>query len=215
MLYAFYRSYPQAMDPTLANESAIFPLFIVTQMPVGLAGLVVAAIFAAAMSSLDSSMNSVSAAFTTDFYQRFAKNTNRTRALITARVVTVLIGALGTGFALWMAAQPNIKSLWDEFSKYIGLFGGGLGGLFLLAIFTTRTNGAGALAGIIASGILQFFIKQYVPLHPWAYGVTGIVTCFVIGYFVSAVVPERVRNLSGLTLFTLRQNPMQQPEKRS
>ncbi|NQU25131.1 MAG: sodium/solute symporter [Candidatus Nealsonbacteria bacterium] len=210
MLYAFYCSHPQAMDPTLANESAIFPLFIVTQMPVGIAGLMVAAIFAAAMSSLDSSMNSVSAAFTTDFYQRFGKNISQTRALTVARLVTVLIGVLGTGFALWMAAQPNIKSLWDEFSKYIGLFGGGLGGLFLLAIFTTRTNGTGALVGIIGSGILQFFIKQYVPLHPWAYSVTGIVSCFVIGYLASAVVGTRGRDLSGLTLFTLQRGDSQE-----
>ena len=120
------------MDPTLANESAIFPLFIVTQLPLGIAGLVVVAIFAAAMSSLDSSMNSVSAAFTTDFYQRFHQNVSPANALRTARLVTVVIGLLSMAFALWMAAQPDIKSLWDEFSMYIGLFGGGLGGVFLL-----------------------------------------------------------------------------------
>ena len=114
-----------------------------------------------------------------------------------------------------MAAQPNIKSLWDEFSKYIGLFGGGLGGLFLLAIFTKRTNGAGALIGIIASGILQYFIKEHIPLHPWAYSVTGIGTCFVIGYVVSLVVPSNQRELLGLTLFTQQQNPEPPQEMQS
>ena len=169
-------------------------------LPATIAGLMIAAIFAAAMSSLDSSMNSVSAAFTTDFYQRFCKNVGQAKALIVARVVTVLIGVLGTGFALWMAAQPNIKSIWDEFSKYIGLFGGGLAGLFLLAIFTTRTNGIGALVGIIASGVIQYFIKQHIPLHPWAYGITGIITCFIIGYAVSIIVPTGRRELTGLTI---------------
>ena len=204
MLYAFYRAHPQAMDPTLANESAIFPLFIVTQLPLGIAGLVVAAIFAAAMSSLDSSMNSVSAAFTTDFYQRLGKNVTPKSALRTARLVTVVIGALSMAFALWMANQPDIKSLWDEFSKTIGFFGGGLGGVFLLGIFTRRTSGTGALIGIVASGILQYVIKETVPLHAWAYGATGIVSCFVIGYLVSAVVPEGRRELPGLTLYTQR-----------
>ena len=202
LLFAFYRVHPHMMDPTLANESAIFPLFIVTQLPLGISGLVVAAIFAAAMSSLDSSMNSVSAAFTTDFYQRFHQNVSPTNALRTARLVTVVIGLLSTVFALWMAAQPDIKSLWDEFSKYIGLFGGGLGGVFLLGIFTRRASGTGALVGIIASGVLQYLIKLYVPLHPWAYGATGILTCFVIGYVVSVVIPSPRRDLTGLTLYT-------------
>jgi len=215
LLFAFYRAHPQAMDPTLANESAIFPLFIVTQMPLGIAGLVVAAIFAAAMSSLDSSMNSVSAAFTIDFYQRFGKNISQARALGTARIVTVLIGVLSVAFALWMASQPDIKSLWDEFSKYIGLFGGGLGGVFLLGIVTRRASGSGALAGIVVSGILQYFIKQYFPLHPWAYGATGIVSCFVIGYVVSVLVPSRRRDLAGLTLYTQQPISTQPKEARS
>ncbi|MDG2206609.1 MAG: sodium/solute symporter [Pirellulales bacterium] len=202
LLYAFYRVHPQAMDPTLESESAIFPLFIVTQLPLGVAGLVVAAIFAAAMSSLDSSMNSVSAAVTTDFYQRLGKNVTSQSALRTARWMTVLIGGSGIVFALWMAAQPDIRSLWDEFSKIIGLFGGGLGGVFLLGIFTRRGTGAGALAGILASGILQYAIKETVPLHAWAYGATGILSCFVIGYLVSVLVPRGRRDLSGLTLYT-------------
>ncbi len=215
MLFAFYRSHPHAMDPTLANESAIFPLFIVTQMPLGVAGLLVAAIFAAAMSSLDSSMNSVSAAFTTDFYQRFGKDISQAKALATARVVTVVIGVLSMAFALWMASQPDIKSLWDEFSKYIGLFGGGLGGVFLLGIATRRASGAGALVGIIASGILQYLIKQYFPLHPWAYGATGVATCFVIGYVVSLVLPTSRRSLAGLTLYTQQPLTTQVKEPRS
>ena len=215
MLFAFYRANPHTMDPTLASESAIFPLFIVTQLPLGIAGLVVAAIFAAAMSSLDSSMNSVSAAFTTDFYQRFHPNVSPTNALRTARLVTVVIGLLSMAFALWMAAQPDIKSLWDEFSMYIGLFGGGLGGVFLLGIFTRRTSGPGALVGILASGILQYIIKLYVPLHPWAYGATGILSCFVIGYVVSAVIPARRRDLSGLTLYTQQPRSTQVKESRA
>ncbi len=147
-------------------------------------------------------MNSVSAALTTDFYQRLAKNVTSLNALRTARWVTVLIGVSGMVFALWMAARPDIQSLWDEFSKIIGLFGGGLGGVFLLGIFTRRATGAGALAGILASGILQYAIKETVPLHAWAYGATGILSCFVIGYLVSVLVPDGRRDLSGLTLYT-------------
>ncbi len=76
-LYAFYKGHPQMLDPSLATD-AIFPLFIIEQLPAGVSGLVIAAVFAAAMSSLDSSLNSVSAVVVTDFYRPFARNPNET-----------------------------------------------------------------------------------------------------------------------------------------
>jgi Na+/proline symporter len=85
----------------------------------------------------------------------------------------------------------------------------------LLGIVTRRASGSGALAGIVVSGILQYFIKQYFPLHPWAYGATGIVSCFVIGYVVSVLVPSRRRDLTGLTLYTQQPISTQPKEARS
>ena len=201
-LFAFYRSQPQALSPTLGNADAIFPWYIVSQLPAGLAGLLIAGVFAAAMSSLDSSMNSVAAAVTTDFYRRFRPQAADRSCLALARGTTVAVGLLGTAFALMMA-QWHIKSLWDQFATYLGLFGGGLGGLFILAIFTRRTHGVGALLGLLGSGAVQFAIREICPLHPWFYAVTGIVSCFVIGYVASLVIPAPAKPLDGLTLHTM------------
>ncbi len=204
-LFGFYKSHPQQLLPTLENTDAIFPWFIVSQLPVGVTGLLIAGVFAAAMSSLDSSMNSVSASFTTDFYRRFKPNADESFYLKLARWVTAIIGTMGTLFALMMA-QWDIKSLWDQFTTFIGLFGGGLGGLFILAIFTRRTNGTGAIIGLLGNGIVQFILKQTTTLHPWSYVLTGIISFLVIGYLVSILIPLKQKPLAGLTIYDLKRN---------
>ena len=162
----------------------------------------IAALFAAAMSSLDSSMNSVSAAITTDFYRRLHSQPSERSCLLVARWTTLAIGLFGTAFALMMA-QWDIKYLWDQFATFLGLFGGGLGGLFVLAIFSKRAHGLGALIGLAGSGVVQFTLRHVHPLHPWFYAVTGIIACFVIGYLASILMPVSPKSLQGLTIYTL------------
>lgn len=201
-LYAFFRSNPEALNISMGMTDAIFPWYIATQLPAGVAGLLIAGIFAAAMSSLDSSMNSVATAFTTDFYRRFQPLTEDHICLRIARVVTVVVGICGMCFALAMATW-DIQSLWTEFSKYIGLFGGGLGGLFILAIFTRRANSRGALIGLIASAVLQYFLQVGSAVHGVLFAATGMISCVVVGYLASLVMPGSGKDLSGLTLYSL------------
>jgi Na+/proline symporter len=202
-LFVFFKSHPDTLSPTLENTDAIFPWFIVTQLPAGVAGLLIAGVFAAAMSSLDSSMNSVATAFTTDFYRRFNPSVQDRTCLSVARLVTALIGLSGTAFALTMATW-DINSLWSQFAKYIGLFGGGLGGLFLLAIFTRRANSRGAMLGFLASAVIQYALHAKDTVHGVLFAATGMVTCFVLGYAVSLVLPGDHKDLTGLTLYSLR-----------
>ncbi len=201
-LFAFYSSHPAALDFSLAKNDALFPLFIVTQLPAGIAGLLIAGVFAASMSSLDSSMNSVAAAVTTDFYRRFGGDVSEKACLRLARIATVTVGGLGTAFALVMA-HSGIKSLWDTFAGMLGLFGGGLGGLFLLAIFTRRAHGKGAVVGLIASGVVQYLIKTRTGIHPWFFAFTGIASCMILGYLASIIIPEKKKSIDGLTIYTL------------
>ena len=100
-------------------------------MPIGIAGLIVAGVFAAAQSTVSTSMNSTATTVVTDFLRPL--NVFRTdRAYLTAaRLLTLLIGVLGTLIGL-LFVNPEIKSLFDEFLKIIGLFMGVLGGLFVL-----------------------------------------------------------------------------------
>lgn len=201
-LYTFFKANPESLTPALQKTDAIFPWFIMTQLPAGISGLLIAGIFAAAMSSLDSSMNSVSAAFTTDFYRRFKPESDESNYLLTARIVTVIIGLLGMVFALIMTTW-DIQSLWGEFMKFIGLFGGGLGGLFILAIFTKRTSARGAIAGLLISAAVQYLLSTNSDVHGVLFAATGMITCIVTGYLASMLLPQKDKDLDGLTMYTL------------
>lgn len=202
-LFVFYQDNPQMLDTSATNSDAIFPLFIVTQLPSGVAGILIAGIFAAAMSSLDSSMNSVASVITTDFYQRFTPQASEHNSLKVAKWTTGIIGASGTAFALVMAGW-DIKSLWDQLNTFIGLFAGGLGGLFILGIFTRRTSGVGAVSGLVASGIIQYLVKAYTSLHLLLYTFTGMASCIIVGYVISILFQKSAKEAEGLTIYTLK-----------
>jgi SSS family solute:Na+ symporter len=201
-LYVYYRQQPARLDPTLQND-AIFPFFIMSELPVGVAGLVVAAIFAAAQSTLASSMNSVATAYVTDFHRRFRPDRDEAHYLRLARRATLLVGALGTGSALVMAGT-DIRSLYTTFLEIIGLLGGTLSGLFVLGIFSRRGNGRGAVVGALLSAALVFTVRAVYPLNVFAYAPLGLTTCFVFGWLASLVLPVPARSLDGLTLRTLK-----------
>ncbi len=184
LLFVFYKTQPAALNFTLEKADAIFPWYIISNLPDGISGLLIAAIFAASMSSLDSSMNSVSTVVTTDFFRRLWPLSNEKAYLKLARSTTAIIGILGTGLALMMA-NWGISSLWDQFNMIVGLFTGGLGGIFILGIFTQKANGTGAVWGLILSGILQFLIKEYTDIHLLLYAFTGLVSSFTLGYLIS------------------------------
>ncbi|MBL7219784.1 MAG: sodium/solute symporter [Phycisphaerae bacterium] len=200
VLYSFYANQPEALSPVIQKSDAIFPWYIVTQLPAGVSGLLIAGVFAAAMSSLDSSMNSVATAFTTDFYRRLQTEVSDRKCLNVARVITVVIGVGGMGLALAMDTW-DINSLWQQFNRFLGLFGAGLAGLFLLAVFTRRTSGSGALIGLLCSVGVQYCVREHI--HGILFNVTGLVSCFVVGYAASLVIRNR-KNIDGLTIYTLQ-----------
>lgn len=202
LLFVYYKENPVALNPVLEKTDAIFPWYIINSLPNGISGLLIAAIFAASMSSLDSSMNSVATVITTDFIQRLKPLSKESNYLKIARIITVIIGLLGTGLALLMATW-GISSLWDQFNTIVGLFAGGLGGIFVLGIFSKHTNGTGAVIGLIASGIGQYFIKEYTNLHFLMYAFTGMAIAILVGYFISFVVGKNTQKNQTYTYYDL------------
>jgi len=182
-LWAFYRSNPELLNPALPTDS-IFPLFIAQQLPVGIAGLLIAAVFAASMSTLDSSLNSVSAALVTDFYVRFRPSAPDSARLLLARVLTAGLGVLATATSIALATF-DIGSLWDTFQGMMGLLGGGLAGLFALGIFFRSANGAGAMTGAVASVFILYWVQQHTDLHFFLYGAVGILSCVLVALATS------------------------------
>ena len=112
-LFVFYQQHASALEPSLSTD-AIFPLFIIQQLPQGVSGLLIAGIFAAAMSSLDSSLNSAVAALVCDFYKRFNPRSTASIRLRLAKWLTVGLGFLATAIGLLMATI-EIASLFDFF----------------------------------------------------------------------------------------------------
>jgi len=205
-LYVFYKSQPGLLDPALQND-AIFPAFIARELPAGVSGLVIAGVFAAAMSTLDSSMNSIATAVVTDFYRRFRPNAADRSCLRLARWLTGILGALGTGAALLLAAL-NIRYLWFFFTSMLGLLGGALAGVFALGIFTRRANGVGAFVGGAAGIAASAFACYGTHVHFYLYGAIGVVVAFTVGYVASLAFPRAAQPLDGLTAFTMRKPPL-------
>lgn len=202
-LFVFYRQYPERLDPTFKTD-AIFPLFIARELPAGIAGLVVAGIFAAAQSTISTSMNSISTALVADFARPLRWMRTERAYLLLARFLTVLMGTVGTLLALNFASS-NIKSLWDQFMMILGLFGGSMCGLFCLGIFTTRANGPGAVIGALAGAAGLFMVQRHTNVHLLLYAFVGVSICIIAGYLCSFAFRPVKQSIEGLTIYTLRQ----------
>ena len=189
-LYTFYKTHPQSLDITMQQGDAIFPYFMMSQMPAGLAGLLIAAIFAATMSTISSNINSVSTAFSIDFIQRFRPKTTDAALLRTARWTCVVSGLIGLGIALLMATW-DIASLLDYFNTILGLLTSGLGGLFVMAVFFPRIKGRAALTGFIAGEAAVFMMFLYTDVNFFLFGATGIVVSVITAWLVSLAVSEK------------------------
>jgi len=156
-LYSYYKAHL----PDTADQ--VFPHFIAHALPRGVAGLVVAALFSAAMSSLDSGMNSVSTVVTADFYRRLRKAAPKTeQELVLARIATVATGLVaiticGLLFLIPEAKRGNLLDLTNQVSSFIV---GGLGGLFFIAIFLRRCIGPVAIAGTVIGMLVGFYMAQ-------------------------------------------------------
>jgi SSS family transporter len=191
-IYAFYKNHPERLDPTLAGGDSILPFYIVRELPVGISGLVIAAIFAAAQSTVSSSLNSVATTFVKDFDARLLRPGRQDRCYLrSAQGVVIAAGAIGTGIAIVMA-KADIESAFKTFNTMIGLTAGSLGGLFALGIFTRRSHGTGALIGAFAGlGTVLTLHLGKAQVSGLLYAAIGFVICFIVGAAASLVLPGR------------------------
>ena len=198
-LYAFYKAHPERMNPMLSID-ATFPLFIAAELPVGVTGLIIAGIFAAAMSTLSSIINSVATMVSVDFYDRLARNPTPRQSVVFAELVTVGAGLVGIGAAL-VLAQFDIRSLFDVSIELAGLLGGGFAGAYTLGMFTRRANSPGVAIGIGSAIVLTTLAWAFDLVHSYFYLGLSIMLCIVIGYVASLFFPPPQRSLKGLTIY--------------
>jgi SSS family transporter len=199
-LWVYYHQHPSRLQLAIDTEG-IFPSFIVHALPAGVAGIVIAGVFAAAQSTVSSSLNSVATAVVTDFYGRLRPNAGDHEALQVARLTTLITGVSTTGAALFLASA-DVRSLWDVYNTLVGLAGSGLAGLFLLGILSTRAHGPGAMTGAVASAAMLYWVQTETRVHFLLYAAIGILTCVSVGYVASLVLPSSPKDLRGLTVYT-------------
>lgn len=199
-LYVFYSSHPNRLDPTFTTDQ-IFPLFILHEIPTGIAGLIVAGIFAAAQSTISTSMNSTATAIVTDYLKPLRIYRSEKSYLRVARLLTIACGLLGTVLALTFI-DPRIYSLFDSSIKIIGIFMGVLGGLFALGMLTRRSSSTCALLGVLAGACTMFMLPLVSNINGYLYPALGISTSFLVGVCASFIFPHTKKDLHGLTVFT-------------
>lgn len=197
-LYTYFQTRPETLDFSTPTADSIFPFFIMNQLPAGVAGLMIAAIFAASMSTVSSNINSISTAFTVDIYSKLAPRATDKGKLYSARASSIVFGVLGTLFALLMATW-NILSLFDWFNTMLALLTSGLGALFFIGIFFDRIKGRAALVGFILGTAGVILVSAYSDLFFLMYGVIGMGLTIISSLILSYIIPEKGHNLKGLT----------------
>ncbi len=179
-LWVFYRSFPTVQP--LGRSDRIFPTFIVTEMPHGIAGLLVAAILAAAMSNLSAALNSLSSSSMVDFYLRHKPGTSEADRLRLSRLSTVAWGVVLFVLALLSRRGGRVVEVGLSIASVAY---GALLGVFLLGLLTGEANERGAMVGMACG----FAVEVYVWLGtsiPWTwYVVIGTLATFGIGYIAS------------------------------
>ena len=201
-LYAFYKTQPESLNFMMQNTDAIFPHFIMAEIPMGLAGLMIAAIFAATMSTVSSNVNSLSTAFTVDLYRHFSKKSDDKKELNVARISGVVMGGLGVGFAILMA-KSNIISLFDFFNYLLGLLSSGVAALFIIGIFIPRVGAKSALYGFLVGNVILTIVSMYTTVSFLLYGFIGIALTVLFSLAFSLFI-KNSKNINGYTWKTIK-----------
>lgn len=216
-LFVFFQQFP-AVSPTemLNGERApeqILPYFISNHLPSGVAGIVIASALAAAMSSLDSSINAISTVSVVDIYRRHIKpNEDDKHYLKAAWVIASISAMLMISGAIYLA-NAETKTLQDTATILTSILGGGLLGLYLIGFFTKKGDARAAWAGLISTMVFTVWTilsknqllpdAISVPFDLYYTGFVGNVIMFVITYVVASTLLKTQKDLAGLTVWDL------------
>jgi len=186
LLFAYYRV-PSA---TFGRADRIFPTFIVSRMPQGISGLLIAAILAAAMSNLSAALNSLSSSSMMDFYFRFRPEVSEEKRLQLARLATVVWAMVLFGLAV--LALHRVGRVVEVGLQIASIAYGALLGVFLLGVLTKRANQQGAIVGMMCGFAIELYLWGWSQVaYTWWVAIGTCVT-FAVGFAVSAALPLKL-----------------------
>jgi Na+/proline symporter len=177
-------------DGTYNDVNYVFPTFVMTHLPIGLIGLLMAAIFAAAMSTISAELASLSTATVIDFYRRFGdgRTASDRKLLLVSRFAVAGWSVFASLVAIWAV---ELGSLIEVVNRFGSFFYGSILGVFLLAIGWPRANGTGATAGLLAGMATVGYVASATSIGFLWHNLIGAVVVFAVGVVVSALTGGR------------------------
>lgn len=215
-VFVFYRVFPESAVANLQADE-VFPWFILTQVPAGLAGLVISGVLAAAMSSLDSSINSIATVTTVDLLKPWLAPGRDDRFYLRfARLIAVLASAVMIGGAVFFSSVEK-ESMNDLSWIIASVFGGCLLGLFMLGFFTRRVDNTAAVIGLLGAILVNLYLglstggwlpQQWsLNMHSYWVGLFVNLAFISLALLISLFRRPNPRDLTGLTIWTQEQQP--------
>jgi SSS family solute:Na+ symporter len=208
-LFAYYTAQPELLPASIQAEIAqgkgdtVFPYFILHALPPGMAGFMIAAVFAAAMSTISSSLNCSATLTLCDVYRRFIRaEPGERESMAVLYASTLFWGIVGTGVGL---AMIRIKSALDTWWMLSGIFGGGVLGLFLLGYVGRGVKGSAAVAAVIVGVVVITWMTlspyaAWLPesmrnhLNAFMIPVVGTSTIMLAGFLIAALLMAKPGN---------------------
>lgn len=199
-LYVFYTQNPDLLMTT--RQDLVFATYITYELPAGITGILLAAIFAASQSTLSTGINSVATSWVLDIQSVINPEMSSERQTKIAQYISLGIGILAIIVAIFLASG-DIKSAYEWFNSFIGLALGALVGMFVLGAFSKHANAKGAVAAFIVSSIIVIYLKYFVPsVSYWTYTIITIISSLVVGNIVSYLTDKSFVAPKGTTVYT-------------
>ena len=195
-LWSFYQITGEAMPDHIVKAEQVFPYFLMTHVPMGLNGLVLAALMAAAMSTLSSDLNALSSVGVRDYYKLIKPEATDKQMLRMGRIIVSVCGLLCIVIAIFLVqSEGSALSLFYMVASIVSV---GLAGLFFISFMSTRANRSGVITGIISAIIFTAWATMTMgdnktfdlgfletPMHSYMIGIIGHVLLVVVGYGAS------------------------------
>ena len=201
-LFVFYQQNPDLL--TTDRRDLVLAAYITYELPAGLTGILLAALFAAAQSTLSTGINSVATSWVLDIQSVLNPNVPEKTQTRIAQLISLGIGILSIVVAIIMAGS-DIRSAYQWFNSFIGLALGALAGMFVLGAFCPKANAKGALMGFIVATAVVLYLKYFVPsVSFWSYTLITIVISLIVGNVVSRITEPNYEAPAGTTVQSTR-----------
>lgn len=187
-LYLYYQQNPEEITDLFRNsQDKVFAYFITYELPVGVTGIILAALYAASQSTLSTGINSVATSWVMDIQTKITPNMDYARQTKIAQYISLAIGIFAIFVAMYLA-RLDVKSAYELFNSFLGQALGALAGVFVLGAFTRKTTALSAFVGFVTATAVVFYCKYNVPsISFWMYAFIAMAVTLIVGIVVSKI----------------------------